>query len=83
MSAGERSARLSRPLALAVEQSRKLAEQLLDEGDAWHAGLVAGMVVALEGAAITADRITKILNHEAPTEVKDGIREDPKQEGLY
>lgn len=67
---------LARALSRATWHTERIVADLMEEGDVWHAGLWAGVLLPLRAVAEAADRMARILNNELPKEVSSGVRQD-------
>src|SRR5271165_332588 len=72
--------RLNRTIEAAIRHGSLLARQLADDGELFHAGLVAGAVACLNGVNHAVQVATQPLTGKQPREVYNGVREDKEQD---
>jgi hypothetical protein len=60
--------RLGRTLDASIRHASTLATELLDDGQVWHAGLIAGVVACLRGVARTVHVVESQLTGKTTEE---------------
>lgn len=75
--------RLCRSVQAATDHGSALSGALLDAGDGWHAGLVAGSVVSLRSALHTLELVQGFLTNKVPEEVSYAVRSDQEQDSAH